>query len=237
MWDALDGGVRAGPRATARLFGVLLFQLLLVPSAPGGIAIEGVEHKKVYADRVSFLVRSEAGFDYTVRLNDEPVATDTTIVVDQPEYYELSVRRHRQGSREEEGRWVQFIVRATDRKNSEWGLPRWTPYPTIASAAAEFAGATLEIVTPAQYPLGLEIPVVARVRDPSGSRLGVNGVVNRRRSPMKRGSTLCGHRRPSPSSRPRPGRPSPGTSPAPSRGRRTHESASLVCCGLPPAPR
>jgi len=177
MWDALDGGVRAGPRATARLFGVLLFQLLLVPSAPGGIAIEGVEHKKVYADRVSFLVRSEAGFDYTVRLNDEPVATDTTIVVDQPEYYELSVRRHRQGSREEEGRWVQFIVRATDRKNSEWGLPRWTPYPTIASAAAEFAGATLEIVTPAQYPLGLEIPVVARVRDPSGSRLGVNGVV------------------------------------------------------------
>jgi len=151
--------------------------LLSGASAWAAISIEGVEDTEVYKDRVSFLVRTEAGFDYTAELNGKPIATDVRIEIDEPEYYELSVQRQERSSGAEESRLVQFIVRASDRGNSEWGLPRWTPYPTIDSAAAEFAGARLEIVTPAEYPMGLEIPVIARIENPSGNRVGVNGFI------------------------------------------------------------
>jgi hypothetical protein len=76
-----------------------------------------------------------------------------------------------------ESQLVHFIVRATKRGNAEWGLPPWTPYPPIDSAAAEFTGAQLEIVTPAEYPLGLEIPVIARVQIGPDRRVGVNGSI------------------------------------------------------------
>jgi len=146
-------------------------------SAPAAITIDGVVDKKVYADRVSFTVRSEAGFDYTAELNGEPVAVGVPVEVSEPEYYELNVQRRQRSSGAQESQLLQFIVRATDRGNSEWGLPRWVPYPTIDSAAAEYTGARLVVVTPAEYPTGLEIPVIARVEDESGKRVGVNGVV------------------------------------------------------------
>jgi hypothetical protein len=73
---------------------------------------------------------------------------------------------------------VRFRVRASERGNSEWGLPRWSPYPPIASAAAEFVGAELKIITPAEFPIGLEIPVVARVEDDLGNRLGISGIIS-----------------------------------------------------------
>jgi hypothetical protein len=87
------------------------------------------------------------------------------------------VNRRELSSRTEESELVHFIVRAGERGNSEWGLPPWVPYPPIDSAAAELIGARLRIVTPAEYPMGLEIPVIARVEDDSGRRVGVNGVV------------------------------------------------------------
>jgi len=172
--EKLSGG---SPSATWRCLSPFLCLLLLASSGSAAITIEGVADKKVYADRVSFLVRSEAGSDVTAELNGAPVATDVSIKVDEPEYYELNVHKRQRSSGAEESRLVRFIVRATARGNSEWGLPPWTPYPPIDSAAAEFAGARLVIVTPAQYPLGLEIPVVARVEDASGRRVGVNGSV------------------------------------------------------------
>jgi len=136
-------------------------------AARAQISIEGVEDKEVYRDRVSFTVRSEDGFEYAVRLNGEPIPTDVPIEVDQPEYYELSVERREPASDTVENLLIQFIVRAGERGSSEWGLPAWIPYPTINSVAAEFAGARLKIVAPAAYPIGLEIPVIAR-----GARIG-----------------------------------------------------------------
>jgi hypothetical protein len=156
-----------------------IFVCLLLSATSGlaAITIEGVADKKVYKDRVSFVIRSEAGFDYASELNGRPVPTDVPVEVSEPQYYELNVHRQSKSSRTQESRLVRFIVRASDRGNSEWGLPRWTPYPAIDSAAAEFAGARLIIVTPAQYPTGFEIPVIARVEDVSGNRVGVNGSV------------------------------------------------------------
>jgi len=150
-----------------------------VPAAHslGAIPIEGVENQEVYTDQVSFRVPAEAGFTYTVELNGEPLPADVSIQVDRADYYELFVRRTEDGTESEETVLVQFIVRASERKNSEWGLSPWVPYPVIDSAAEEFAGSQLHIVVPREYPLDLEIPVVALVRDAGGKRVGVNGII------------------------------------------------------------
>ncbi len=163
--------------STTPLVTALVSLLILATSGRAAITIEGVTDKKVYADRVSFTIRAQAGFDYTAALNGEPVATNVAVEVNEPEYYELSVVQRDRSSGAQESTLVRFIIRATARQNAEWGLPAWTPYPPIDSAGAEFAGASLMIVTPAEYPVGLEIPVIARVEDAAGKRVGVNGAV------------------------------------------------------------
>jgi hypothetical protein len=150
----------------------------LADSMPAQISIDGISDKGVYADKVSFIVTPERGYDYSVELNGNPIGTGVSIEVNEPEYYELYVYRREQSSGMEESELVRFIVRATERGNSELGLPRWSPYPTINSAQSEFDGAKLRIIAPAEYPMGLEIPVVARVEDDSGNRLGINNVVS-----------------------------------------------------------
>jgi len=139
----------------------LLSLFVAAGSGYAQISITGVQDRAVYADCVSFAVGSEAGYDYTVELNGDAVATDVSIEVDDPEYYELYVHRREVSTGAEDNVLVRFIVRASER----------------ASAAGEFAGARLEIVAPAEFPMGLEIPVVGRVEDASGKRLGVNGAV------------------------------------------------------------
>lgn len=161
---------------TALSLSVLLHLLpAFATTAMAAITVDGVEDKEVYSNRVVFTVQSEAGFEYTAQLNGASVAVGTRVEVSEPDYYELDVRRRDLSSGAKESALIQFIVRATDRGNSEWGLPPWTPYPVIDSAAAEFAGAAIRIVAPAEYPLGLEIPVIARIENSGGGRLGVNG--------------------------------------------------------------
>lgn len=154
---------------------VCLLILTLTGSSIGAISITGVTDTTVYADTATFTVNSEPGWDYTATLNNEPIATDVAIVVDDPEYYRVYVHRINQTTFVEEAAAARFIVRDSSRGNSEWGLPTWTPYPPIDSAAAEFVGAQLKIVTLSQYPMGLEIPVAARVDNVSNERLGVIG--------------------------------------------------------------
>lgn len=155
----------------------LLSLLVLTSSGLAEISITGLQDKTVYADSVTFTVNSEEGYDYTVLLNGIAFETDVAIEVSEPEYYELYVHRQRQSSGAQESTLIQFIVRATERGSSEVGLPIWTPYPAINSAEEEFTNAQLRIVTPSQYPMGLDIPIIARVRDQLGNRLGVNGAV------------------------------------------------------------
>ena len=150
----------------------------LTSSGLAQISIDGVSDKRIYKDKVSFTVRSEIDYDYTVVLNGEPIETDVAVEVNEPEYYELYVYRRGRISGTEQSKLVRFIVRASQRGNSERGLPRWSPYPPINSASAEFEGAVLKIIAPAEYPPGLEIPVVARLEDDSGNQIGVNGIIS-----------------------------------------------------------
>ena len=165
---------------TTRFTSLLAYLFCLFTSAElcsGEISIDGVEDRQVYGDRVSFKVNSEAGFDYTALLNDEAIALDVTIEVTEPEYYELYVHRREEISGTEQSELIRFIVQATQRGRSEWGLSPWTPYPPIESASSEFSGAALKIITPSGYPKGFDIPVIARVEDDLGTRLGVFGIV------------------------------------------------------------
>ncbi len=142
------------------------------------IDVDGVGEEGVYTDFVEFTVNTEAGYTYDiVTLNDDPIATDTLIVLNYAEYFLLYVHRINDTTFVEDSLTIQFIIRDSERLFSEVGLPAFTPYPPIDSAAAEYVGATLNIVTPANYPMGLEIPVAARVNDGSGKRQGVIGNV------------------------------------------------------------
>jgi len=152
--------------------------LVLTGSSLAAIDVDGVGDKVVYTDHAEFTVNSEAGYTYdVVTLNDDPIPTDTLIELDYAEYFLLYVHRINDTTLAEESLTIQFIIRDSQRLFSEVGLPAFTPYPPIDSAAAEYVGATLNIVTPANYPMGLEIPVAARVNDGSGKRQGVVGNV------------------------------------------------------------
>ncbi len=147
------------------------------------ISIEGVEDQEVYRDQVSFRVLAEAGFDYTVLLNGEPKPADVLVEIKDAEYYQLFVERRNTSTGAEESELVQFIVRDSNRRNSEWGLSPWVPYAPVDSAAAEFSGAELKIVTPREYPQGMEIPVIALVEDSIGNRVGVIGDIKAQEFP------------------------------------------------------
>jgi len=165
------------PRNIARVLLCGVVFCLAAPSLFGQITVTGLTTKTVYADQVSFRVPSAAGYDYTVELNGAAAATDATIAVNKPDYYELSVKRRQISTGTEESLLVQFIVRSSERNDTEWGLPPWVPYPVINSAAAELAGAHLQVIIPQQFPQGLDIPVVAWVRDANGDRAGASGLV------------------------------------------------------------
>lgn len=166
-------------RRLAALPLLVALTLTIAPSRLGAqVPVEGVEDREVYRDSVTFRVPTEPGYEYEADLDGTPVAAGEDVVVDRPDYHELRVlRRPSEGGAEEE-RTVRFIVRDSSRGNSEWGLPPWTPWSPVASAAEEYDGARIDLRVPSPYPAGLPLPVAAFVRDEAtGSRLGVNGTM------------------------------------------------------------
>jgi hypothetical protein len=154
-----------------------LTAFLAAASLSAAITVDGVADKGVYADRVDFRVLGETNADYTAALNGASVPIDVVRAVTEADYYELLVTRRPRNHGDPETARIRFIVRASARGNTEWGLPPWMPYPQIPSAAAECAGSTLSVIAPVAYVRDLPIPIVALVRDASGRRTGVNGQV------------------------------------------------------------
>ncbi len=156
---------------------------VLCASVQAAITIEGVDDYDIRSNEVSFRVPSEADSAYTIELRGEPIQTvlsvepDVWVDVTLPQYYRLSVKRVDTVTSAEEETTIQFIIRSSERESSETGLAPWTPYPLTPSAAAEFAGSHLTIITPQTYPAGLPIPVIAWVEDAEEKRVGVNGQV------------------------------------------------------------
>jgi len=150
---------------------------MAISTAAGAIPIEGVQDFGRYDDEVAFRVPVEAGYDYSATLDGAAIAAGVSHTAG-PDYHELSVTRTPAAGGDAESALVRFMVRATARASTEWGLPPWTPYPQVPSAAGEFAGSRLVLVTPAAFPAGLRVPVIALVEGTEdGHRVGVNGTV------------------------------------------------------------
>jgi len=152
--------------------------LLIAPSASlGQITVEGVSDRSVHANQVTLRVPSVAGFTDDIYLWDTPVPSDTFVTVDAPDYYELYVFRTPDGVGSESSRMVRFIVSASERGSSEYGIPPHVPHPVVQSSPAEFAGANLRLLAPARFPTGYPIPVVAWVEDPDEHAVRAHGLL------------------------------------------------------------
>lgn len=139
--------------------------------------ITGVAERGQYTDQVSFQVQAEAGFTIAATLNGKGVTVGSSVLVKGADFYELIATRTPSGGGATTTNAVHFIILSSNRGDPERGLIEWTPYPLVSSTAAECAAAQLRVVTPQDYPQGLEIPVVARVTDSEGNERRVNGQV------------------------------------------------------------
>ncbi len=143
--------------------------------------INGVSDRVVYTDQASFSIPTNTGYTYEVTLNGMPVAAGVTHTITRVDYYDLFTRRVLTSGGVVSSQLVRFIVLSSNRGNGsdhpERGLIEFTPYPPIPSGSNEFAGGQLHLVAPANYPAGLEIPVVAWIDNSPGNGRRVNGHV------------------------------------------------------------
>src|SRR5687767_12485441 len=146
-----------------------------------GQLVNGVSDRVVYTDQASFSVPTNAGYTYQVTLNGMPVAAGVTHTIRRVDYYDLFARRVLNEGGVVSSQLVRFIVMSSNRGNGsdhpERGLIEFTPYPPIPSGSNEFAGGQLHVVAPANYPTGLEIPVVAWIDNSPGNGRRVNGSI------------------------------------------------------------
>ncbi|HWN93771.1 MAG TPA: hypothetical protein VNT99_01950, partial [Methylomirabilota bacterium] len=161
------------------LFHLSMAGVVLPWAAFAQITISGVTDKAdpPYMDTVTFTIGTQAGYSYNATLNWKPIPTGTPVVVNVPDFYELRVDATNQATSAITNRYVRFIVRSSERGGTEWGLPPHTPFPVIQSSPSEFTGARLRVLTPASFPTGYEIPVVAWVVDDENHAVRANGVL------------------------------------------------------------
>ncbi|HXF11136.1 MAG TPA: hypothetical protein VN625_10155, partial [Desulfuromonadaceae bacterium] len=160
-----------------RLIAVLWAIALAAPSVFGQIPVTGLTDKTIYNDSVTFTVPSQAGFNYRILLDTNIVPTDTATVVSRVEYHELQIFRTNQVTLDATNQTYRFIVRSSERGNTEDGIQPWVPYPPINSSTNEFTGAHLRMITPEEFPVGYEIPVVAWVENAQGHAVRANGLL------------------------------------------------------------
>ena len=150
---------------------------LSVNAASSIIPIEGIDDLGRYYDRVSFIVPTEAGYNYNCVINGKAVLCGQWVEINLPDYYELHVQRVNLHTSQSEYRIVRFVVQSTERGNTEFGLPPWTPYPSIPSSSAEFNGIQLECVAPSKFPAGIKIPLIGYLVNETEAATRLNGNV------------------------------------------------------------
>lgn len=146
--------------------------------ASAQITIDGVADKANYNDSVSYRLQTQAGFTYEAFLNGQPVTVGTQNTITRPDFYELHVVRTETATGTVLSRMIRFLVNASARNGSEWGLPPHVPLPLIQSSGEEFTGAALRVMTPATFPAGYEIPVVAWTVNDDGHAIRANGILD-----------------------------------------------------------
>lgn len=146
----------AAPWGRARVAALLISIAFPVHSAE--ILIEGLTDRSVTTDQAWFRVPSTPGTTESALLDGRVVPFDVTNRVTDPDYHQLMVTRTASDGSLTESREIQFIVRASERGNTEWGLPPWTPPAVVTASEEELAPAQLRMLLPGRFPTGLPIP-------------------------------------------------------------------------------
>ncbi len=138
------------------------------------ILVENLRDRSTYIDQVTFQVLIAPHYTYQSWIDGREIDPSQSHVSRQG-YHRLRVIRTHEATGQEEERIYRYVVQDAIRGGSEWGLSPWTPHPWIASAAAEFEGADLQLVYPPRLPAGLPLPLIAWVRNNDGTTRRVNG--------------------------------------------------------------
>ena len=158
---------------------LLLFGWLAAGWGQDPLTVKGVTDRGVYStNRVAFSVPALGGYTYAVTFDGERIPTDVTMAVTSMDRHELLIARTNVATLEVTNRRVQFILEYPLYNTTERGYPNWTPYPLVNATTGELAGAQLRLLTPQDYPLDLEIPVVAWVEKPDGSAVRANTLLS-----------------------------------------------------------
>jgi hypothetical protein len=157
--------------------GCLVFICLASLPAWGQITVTGIADRGNYPESVTFTVVEQSGFTDSAFLNTNSIPTGVPVTVNRPDFYELRVFRTNDTSGAITSLYLKFLVIASERAGTEWGLPRQFAWPLITSSSNEFAGGHLRLLAPSRLPVGYEIPVVAWVEDDAGHALRANGFV------------------------------------------------------------
>ena len=159
-----------------RSLGLVVALVAATISATAQFNITGVADKaNPYANTVTFTVGIQAGYSYAAFLNNQRIPVGVPVTVTEPDFYQLNAFATNVVTSAVSNQLVRFIVEATERVGTEWGLPPHTPSPAIPSAAAEFANARLRLIAPKDFPPGYPIPVVAWVLNDQGHAVRANG--------------------------------------------------------------
>ena len=156
---------------------VALFWLAGILSVSAQITVNGVADRGNYTDTVTFTVETQPGFTDSAFLNTNSIPTGVPVTVNRPDFYELRVFRTNNTGGAITSLYLKFLVIASERADTEWGLPRQFAWPLITSSSNEFVDGRLRLLAPSRFPVGYEIPVVAWVEDEAGHAIRANGFV------------------------------------------------------------
>ena len=160
-----------------RSLSLLAFVFLAATTALAQITVDGLTDKANYNDSVSYRVQTQAGFSYEAFLNGQTVTVGTLNPITRPDFYELYVERTETATAAVVTLMIRFLVNASARNGTEWGLPPHVPLPLIQSSPAEFTDAHLRVMVPQAFPSGYEIPVVAWAVDEGNHAVRANGLL------------------------------------------------------------
>ena len=144
--------------------------------------VTGIADKSVYTNSAppTVTVATEPGYTYGLYLNGTNFSAGGVYTIRDPDFYLVQAFRTNTTTSAVTNRFFRIIVMDLGRQepgkdNTERGLPSHTPLIAIPSSSDEFAGGQLRLITPAAFPAGYEIPVVAWAVNDQGKTLRANG--------------------------------------------------------------
>ncbi len=157
-----------------------LLPLSLIASsiASAAISVSGVATRTNYNGGTrTVTVASPAGFTTTATLNGAEFPIGTPVGISGAGFYELIVTETPDGGGTAAIESFLFNIRDPERGSSETGLPAFVAAPLVNDAPSAVNTGSLQLISPANYPDDLAIPVAARLQKSNGDPLWLHSLV------------------------------------------------------------